>query len=107
MSLELASDSLGLVGKVDCLRRRDGSHLPYEHKRGRPARAADNSPDAWPSDRLQIVAYAVLIEEATGETVPEGRIRYHASNTTVRVPIDAKARADLSSAIAEARRLRN
>jgi peptidyl-prolyl cis-trans isomerase C len=29
---------------VDCVRRRDGSHLPYEHKRGRPARAADNAP---------------------------------------------------------------
>ncbi|HEY2910164.1 MAG TPA: CRISPR-associated endonuclease Cas1, partial [Gemmataceae bacterium] len=106
VSLELASDSLGLVGKVDCLRRRDGSHLPYEHKRGRPARAADNSAEAWPSDRLQIIAYAVLIEEATGETVPEGRVRYHAANATVRVPIDATARADLANAVAEARRLR-
>lgn len=106
VSLELASEALGLVGKVDCLRRRDGSHLPYEHKRGRPARAADKSLEAWPSDRLQIIAYAVLIEEATGETVPEGRIRYHAENVTVRVPIDATARSDLANAVAEARRLR-
>ena len=29
MSLDLASESLGLLGKVDCLRRRDGSYLPY------------------------------------------------------------------------------
>ena len=35
VSLELSSASLGLTGKVDCLRRRDGSYLPYEHKRGR------------------------------------------------------------------------
>src|SRR6185312_9023951 len=34
-SLELQSDTLGLNGKIDCLRRRDGSYLPYEHKRGR------------------------------------------------------------------------
>src|SRR5438128_5283717 len=34
-SLELTSATLGLTGKVDCIRRRDGSYLPYEHKRGR------------------------------------------------------------------------
>src|SRR5215831_13010522 len=52
-SLELTSAALGLTGKLDCFRRRDGSHFPYEHKRGKPARAADNSPEPWPSDRLQ------------------------------------------------------
>src|ERR671934_180874 len=49
---------LGLFGKVDCLRRRDGSHLPYGHKRGKPARAAVHAPHPWPSDRLQVIAYA-------------------------------------------------
>src|SRR5437667_9268028 len=38
-SLELTSDKLGLTGKVDCLKRRDGSYVPYEHKRGQPRRA--------------------------------------------------------------------
>jgi len=106
VSLELASEALGLLGKVDCLRRRDGSYLPYEHKRGRPARVADNAPEAWPSDRLQLIAYAVLLEEAFGQPIPEGRIRYHAANVTVRVPIDDRARAELREAIAEAQRLR-
>lgn len=45
VSLELASEVLGLLGKVDYLRRRDGAHLPYEHKRGRPARDANNTPE--------------------------------------------------------------
>lgn len=106
VSLELTSETLGLLGKVDCLRRRDGTHLPYEHKRGRPARDAQNQPSAWPSDRLQIIAYAVLLEEAFGQAIPEGRIRYHAVNVTVRVPIDDVARADLKAALDEARRLR-
>jgi CRISPR-associated protein Cas1 len=106
VAIELESQTLGLVGKADCVRRRDGTHLPYEHKRGRPARAPDNSPEPWPSDRLQIVAYAALLEESFGQPVPEGRIRYHAVNATVRVPIDDKARADLLGAIHEARRLR-
>ena len=103
--LELADPSLGLVGKVDALRRRDGSLLPYEHKRGRSRRDGKDAA-AWPSDRLQVIAYAVLIESATGETVGEGRVRYHADNVTVRVPIDAQARADLAEAITTARRLR-
>jgi CRISPR-associated protein Cas1 len=105
-SLELTSPTLGLTGKVDCVRRRDGSYLPYEHKRGQPRREDDGTASAWPSDRLQIVAYAVLLEEAFGQAVPEGRIRYHAANVTVRVPIDEQARTDLREAIATARRLR-
>src|SRR5947209_16705532 len=50
VSVELTSASWGLTGKVDCLRRRDGCHLPYEHKRGRP-RDGDAGPEPWPSDR--------------------------------------------------------
>ena len=106
IALELASETLGLVGKVDCLRRRDGTYLPYEHKRGRPARGPDNAAEAWPSDRLQIIAYALLLEETFGEPIPEGRVRYHAANVAVRVPIDEVARHDLRDAIAEAHRLR-
>src|SRR5947209_11941563 len=55
--LELADPALGLVGKVDAIRRRDGSLIPYEHKRGR-ARKEGKVAEAWPSDRLQVVAYA-------------------------------------------------
>ena len=106
MSLDLASESLGLLGKVDCLRRRDGSYLPYEHKRGLPARRLDGTPEAWLSDRLQVIAYAVLLEETFGCPIPEGRVRYHAANVTVRVPIDDRAKIDLRDAIAEAQRLR-
>src|SRR3954469_10580277 len=94
VSVELTSAAWGLAGKVDCLRRRDGTYLPYEHKRGRPRTSDPGPPEAWPSDRLQIVAYAVLVEEAFGQAVPEGRVRYHAANVTVRVPVDAAARAD-------------
>jgi CRISPR-associated protein Cas1 len=106
-SLELSSDKLGLTGKVDCLRKRDGSHIPYEHKRGRPNRDDANRPVPWPSDRLQIIAYAVLLEEALGRPIPEGRIRYHKDNVTVRVPIDDRARQDLADAILLARQLRD
>lgn len=106
VSIELTSDHLGLTGKVDCLRRRDGSYIPYEHKRGKPCRPPGESPTAWPSDRIQLIAYTVLLEEAYEQKILEGRIRYHAANITVRVPIDETARADLQQAIQQAKELR-
>ena len=103
-SLVLESDTLGIRGKVDCLRRRDGRLIPYEHKRGRSAKG-DDGPQAWPSDRLQVCAYTLLLEEHTGTPIEEARIRYHANNTTVRIPVDETARADVRSAVARARAL--
>jgi CRISP-associated protein Cas1 len=105
LTLALESERWGLVGKVDCIRRRDGMLIPYEHKRGRAATAQDGTAEAWASDRLQVIAYAALIEEHTERTVTEGRVRYHASNVMVRVPIDDQARTDLQRAIARAREL--
>ncbi|MGQ4810142.1 CRISPR-associated exonuclease Cas4/endonuclease Cas1 fusion [Candidatus Entotheonellaceae bacterium PAL068K] len=53
------------------------------------------------------MAYAALLEEHTGHTITEGRVRYHANNVMVRVPVDAQARADLQRAIDRARALQN
>lgn len=105
LTLALESERWSLVGKVDCIRRRDGMLIPYEHKRGRSATTQDGTAEAWASDRLQVIAYAALIEEHTERTVTEGRVRYHASNVMVRVPIDDQARTDLQRAIARARQL--
>lgn len=49
VSLSLESEKWGLTGKVDCLRRRDGMLIPYEHKRGRAARSFDNKPSLGPA----------------------------------------------------------
>ncbi|MGI8542459.1 MAG: type I-MYXAN CRISPR-associated endonuclease Cas1 [Aridibacter sp.] len=92
LSLGFQSEKFDLIGKVDCIRRRDGQIIPYEHKRGRSARDADGKPEAWASDRLQIIAYSLLVEESAEREVLEGRVRYHADNVTVRVPIDKSAR---------------
>jgi CRISP-associated protein Cas1 len=104
VTMQLESAELGIKGKLDALRRRDGQLIPYEHKKGR-AKGGDGGNEAWPSDRLQIAAYAMLLEEATGETIPEGRVRYHASGGTVRVAIDAAARQAVRDAVERARAL--
>lgn len=103
--LELESESLGLRGAVDVLRRRDGALVPYEHKRGRSA-GRKGAREAWETDRVQVGAYALLAEEAYGQNITEGRVRYHADNVTVVVPIDAALREQVRAAVRRARDLR-
>jgi len=105
-SWELQSDAWGLLGKVDAVRRRDGHWVVYEHKRGRCRRGPNGEPQAWDSDRIQAIAYAVLLEEELGQTVPQARIRYHADNVTAFVDIDEQARFDLRDVVQRARALR-
>lgn len=104
--LFLESEALGLRGRVDALRTRDGQTIPYEHKRGRCKRDENKQPSAWDSDKLQILAYAYLIESALGIPIAEGRIRYHADNVLVHVPLDDAGRATVRDAIHQARHLR-
>ena len=54
--LELSSEALGLHGKVDAVRTRDGALVPYEHKKGRARRGADGAAEAWPTDAAQVAA---------------------------------------------------
>jgi CRISPR-associated protein Cas1 len=103
--VEFESDALGLRGAADVLRRRDGKVIPYEHKRGKAA-GTPKAREAWPSDRLQVGAYALLTEEAVGQVVDEARVRYHADNVTVKVAVDESLRGDVRAAIARARTLR-
>lgn len=99
-SLTLESDAWGIKGKVDFVRYRDGGLVAYEHKRGR-----SKGDEAWPSDRLQAIAYAVLVEEHLGKPVKEGRVHYHANNKTIRVPVTDEARSTLRTAVEHAREL--
>ncbi len=104
-NLSFQSETYGLIGKVDCLRKRDGNVIPYEHKRGKSARSIGGKPETWASDRLQIIAYCLLVEENLGVDILEGRVRYHADNVTVRVPIDEKARANFATHLERAKEL--
>ncbi len=105
-SVEVSSQYWGLYGKVDAVRRRDGKWVVYEHKKGRCYRDQNNKPQPWPSDRIQAIAYAVLLEETLGEPVPQARIRYHADNVTAFVTIDEEAKNELRQALQRAFRLR-
>jgi len=99
--LSFESESLGIQGSLDLLRHRDGGLVVYEHKIGR----ATAEKGAWDSDRVQCGAYALLVEEALGRRVAEARVRYHASEVTVRVPVDEALREEVRATIARAREL--
>ncbi len=103
--LEFENGDLGIRGAVDVLRVRSGEIIPYEHKRGKSA-GTPGAREAWRSDRIQIGAYAMLVQAAHGRPVEEGRVRYHADNVTVRVAVDDELRAQVRAAIERARVLR-
>lgn len=99
-SVTLESETWGIKGKVDYVRYRDGGLVAFEHKRGRSC-----GDEAWESDRIQVIAYAALLQEHFGKPVKEGRVRYHANNKTVQVPIDAEAFEKLKLTVTRARAL--
>ncbi len=101
--LTLESETLGIRGRLDAVRTREGLLYPVEHKKGRSRRGEDGKPAAWDSDRLQAVAYAMLLEEDAGRAVAEARIRYHADGMTVRVAATPESRSEVLRAVARAR----
>ncbi len=106
VDLTLESERLGIRGRLDAVRQRDGATFPIEHKRGRARRLPDKTPQAWESDRLQALAYALLLQEHSGREVTEARVRYHRDGVTVRIPVTAAAAYDVGLAVRRARELR-
>ncbi len=105
-NLTLESEGLGIRGRVDAVKTSKGQYIPYEHKKGACFRNDDRSAGVWPSDRVQILAYAMLIEAVHDCVVVEGRVRYHEDNVTVTVPVTDEGRNEVQEAIRLASELR-
>lgn len=102
-TIELASERLGIRGKLDYVRRKNGRLVVYEHKKGK----SKGGEDAWPSDRLQALAYTLLLAEHSGEQIEETRIRYHADNKLIKIPLDMdQTTKEVAAAVDRARALR-
>jgi CRISPR-associated protein Cas1 len=103
-SIELGSEKLGIRGKVDFVRRKPGKLVVFEYKRGR----SKDGINPWPSDRLQTLAYSLLLEDQTEESVAEARIRYEGDKKTIKIPlIREDANREIKVAVARAIELRN
>ncbi len=82
-ALPLASEVLGLTAKLDLIEFEGNGAVPIDYKVGRPARSDDG---LWPSERVQIVAQAMLLREA-GYTCTHGVVWFAESRQRVEIPI--------------------
>lgn len=98
-SLEIGSQALGLVARLDIVEVEDGRVSPVEIKRGRRPHVEKN---AWLPERVQLCIHALLLEEQ-GYTVADGFIWFAGSREKVRVEFDEELRRQTLAAIHELR----
>ena len=98
-SVTLASDRLGIIGKIDLIEGEDGTVTPVDTKKGKRPHIAEG---AYEPERVQVCAQALILEDA-GYKVSEGAIWYAGSRERVRIALEEELRARTRSAIAELR----
>ena len=91
----LYSATYGLSGKPDYLLEEDDGLIPVEVKSGN----APHSGRPYPSHRMQLAVYFLLIEDVLEEDAPYGLIRYR--DDTLRVENTDELREELLEAVAE------
>ena len=69
--LKVESDSLRLKGIIDQIHVYDGEYVPFELKTGRTP-----SDGVWPSHRIQLAAYSLLLQERFKKPIKEGFVVY-------------------------------
>ena len=80
-SVDLASERLGIVAKLDLLEGVDGGVIPVDLKKGHPAQDGT----AWEADAIQACAQVLLLREH-GYACERGEIFY--AQTRQRVPVE-------------------
>ncbi len=105
----LESERLGIRGRFDAVKRKDGRWVVVEHKRGRSRKGPSGEAEAWDSDRVQAIAYALLLAERLEVADDEvtAQVRYHADRRTVDIAIDEAAQVEFDRARERAAALRH
>jgi CRISPR-associated protein Cas1 len=102
-SVELASDTYGLIAKMDLIEVAGGEVTPVDYKRGSPRKnAATGELEAWDTDRVQLAVQALILR-GNGYTCEEGVIYYVSTKQRVRVAIDEELVGQTLQALADAR----
>lgn len=100
-SVTLASDTHGLIAKLDLVEGEGGTVTPVDYKRGAP-RDTEEGPEAWPADRVQLCVQALVLREH-GFDVTQAIAFYYETRQRVRVGIDDALVAETLGALAAAR----
>ncbi|MCC6779304.1 MAG: CRISPR-associated endonuclease Cas1 [Hyphomicrobiales bacterium] len=98
-SVTLASETLGIIAKMDLVEGEDGTVTPIDTKKGKRPHVAEG---AYEPERVQVCAQALILEDA-GYRVADGAIWYAGSRERVRIALDDELRARTRAAIAELR----
>jgi CRISPR-associated exonuclease Cas4/CRISPR-associated protein Cas1 len=94
-AVTLASETLGIIAKMDLIEGEDGSVTPVDTKKGKRPHVAEG---AYDPERVQVCAQALILEDA-GYRVTDGAIWYVGSRERVRIPLDEALRAKTREAI--------
>lgn len=100
-SVSLSSDVHGLIAKLDLIEGQGTEVTPVDYKRGAP-KDTDEGPEAWPADRAQLCAQALVLREH-GFVVVEAIAYYYETKQRVRVVIDEELIATTTASLGEAR----
>jgi CRISP-associated protein Cas1 len=104
-SVSLASEQLGLTGKLDLVEEKGSAVYPVEYKRSAAPTNADGQPSYWENDAIQLCAQGLLLEEHTSRPVPAAVLYYIGSKTRVTVLLDDSLRKKTQEAIVSIRAL--
>jgi len=97
---DISSDILGIRGQLDAVYYRENGWIVQEYKKGK-----SNGPSAWETDVIQVVAYAMLLEEFKKQKVSEARINYCDNAVTVKVPITETQKQKVINAVSACKEL--
>jgi len=102
-SVQLSSERVGAVAKMDLVEVADGVVVPVDYKKGRP-RDDEDGPSAWPADRAQVALQALILRD-NGYLCDEAVLYYSATKQRVRIALDEDLLAETEATIAEAKRV--
>lgn len=87
-SVELSSEKLGLIAKIDLVESEGGEATPVDYKRGKRPHVPRQ---AYDPERVQLCAQGLLLEEH-GYRCASGTLYFAGSRERVRVPFDVELR---------------
>ena len=96
----IESGTLELIGIIDQIEVHEDRQVPIELKTG-----LCTIQGVWPGHKLQIAAYAMLLEEASGKPIDEGIVRYLDSRERRVVAINPYLKKDIRKKVGEVKTL--
>ena len=99
---KIESEKLHLRGIIDEVHIYPNSYVPFELKTGKMPRQG-----IWPEHRIQLGAYALLLEDRFSVEVKEGFIKYLDSNKICHIAVNPFLKSEITDLINKVRALLN